>query len=62
MFAKLDCFIATLWRTLRRFIKTADITTVEGHLYETSEIHENVTVEVLKCTKCGQTEIGWRRE
>ena len=30
--------------------------------YEVKEIHRNVTVEVIRCRKCGHTEISWRRQ
>lgn len=30
--------------------------------YQVAEIHKNVTVEVLKCPKCGAVEIGWYRQ
>ena len=28
-------------------------------VYETIEIHRNVTVEILRCKNCGNTEIIW---
>ena len=31
-------------------------------VYETMEIHRNVTVEVLRCKKCGKVEIQWYRQ
>lgn len=30
--------------------------------YKVSEIHKNVTIEVLKCAVCGHVSIGWRRQ
>lgn len=30
--------------------------------YETVAIYRNVTVEVLRCKKCGHTEISWHRQ
>ena len=30
--------------------------------YETIEIHRNVTVEILRCKNCGNTEILWSRQ
>jgi hypothetical protein len=30
--------------------------------YKLAEIHKNVTVEVLKCPKCGAVSIGWHRQ
>lgn len=30
--------------------------------YELAELHKNVTVEVLKCKKCGNVSIGWYRQ
>ena len=30
--------------------------------YELIEKHRNVTVEVLKCKKCGHVEIAWTRQ
>ena len=30
--------------------------------YEVVEKYRNVTVEVLRCPKCGHTEIGWYRQ
>lgn len=31
-------------------------------VYETIEIHRNVTVEILRCKNCGNTEILWSRQ
>ena len=31
-------------------------------VYETIEIHRNVTVEILRCKNCGNTEILWFRQ
>ena len=30
--------------------------------YEVVEAYRNVTVEVLRCRRCGHTEITWRRQ
>ncbi len=30
--------------------------------YEVTEIHRNVTVEILKCRRCGKIQIEWRYE
>lgn len=30
--------------------------------YELVEVHKNVTVEVIKCSVCGNVEISWRRQ
>lgn len=30
--------------------------------YILTEIHKNVTVEVLKCPKCGDVSIGWYKQ
>ena len=30
--------------------------------YELTERHRNVTVEVLRCRKCGHVEISWLRQ
>lgn len=62
MFNKIDCLGKTIWRTIRRFVKTLDTTTVEGHNYEVTEKHENVTVEISVCKHCGKVDIGWWKE
>ena len=33
-----------------------------GHIfdYERREIHHGVTVEIMKCAKCGKVDISWR--
>ena len=31
-------------------------------VYELVEIHDNVTVHVSKCTKCGAIDISWMRK
>lgn len=31
-------------------------------VYETEEIYRNVTVEILRCKKCGKVEISWYRQ
>jgi len=30
--------------------------------YRTTEVHHNVTVEVITCSVCGHTEISWYRQ
>lgn len=35
---------------------------LDACIYETMEVHENVTVEVLCCQKCGHIEIQWKRQ
>lgn len=30
--------------------------------YEVSEVYKNVTVEILKCKKCGNISIGWYKQ
>lgn len=30
--------------------------------YKVAEVYKNVTVEVLKCAKCGALSIGWHRQ
>lgn len=32
------------------------------HIYEQTQLLHNVTVEVLKCKKCGEVSIGWYRQ
>ena len=62
MFARIDCWVKGIWRTLRYYVKTGSLTeTVEGHLYEDIEVHENVTVTVSRCKDCGKIELGWKR-
>ena len=31
-------------------------------LYKVIEVHKNVTVEVLRCKRCGRIELSWYRE
>ena len=31
-------------------------------VYETVSVLRNVTVEILKCKRCGHMEIAWRRQ
>lgn len=31
-------------------------------VYETVEIHTNVTVEISRCTKCGHIDVSWHRQ
>ena len=30
--------------------------------YEVNELYRNVTVEILKCKKCGHISIGWYKQ
>ena len=30
--------------------------------FKLCEIHKNVTVEILRCPKCGEVSIGWKRQ
>ena len=40
-------------------IKPDGIHPLDPCLYETTEIHRNVTVRVMKCKRCGHVEISW---
>ena len=31
-------------------------------IYKVIEVHRNVTVEVLRCKRCGRVELSWYRE
>ena len=43
-------------------IKPDGINTLDPCLYETTEIHRNVTVEVRRCALCGNIDIAWYRQ
>lgn len=30
--------------------------------FELCEIYKNVTIEILRCPKCGEVSIGWKRQ
>lgn len=36
-------------------------TEIDMHRYEEIQVVHNVTVHILKCTKCGHIEILWER-
>lgn len=35
---------------------------VDPCIYETEQILANVTIEILKCPKCGKRTLAWRRQ
>lgn len=35
---------------------------LDPHQYELDGIYTNVTVEILRCKKCGHVSIGWHRQ
>lgn len=43
-------------------IKPDGINEIDPCLYETVETHRNVTVEILRCKKCGHVEVLWKRQ
>ena len=43
-------------------IKPDGVHELDPCVYDVVEIHRNVTVEVLHCRKCGNTEINWTRQ
>jgi hypothetical protein len=43
-------------------IKPDGINTLDPCIYKTVEKYQNVTVEVMRCTKCGHIEIVWHRQ
>lgn len=43
-------------------IKLDSVHELDPCFYEVAERHRNVTVEVLKCKRCGHTEISWYRQ
>lgn len=43
-------------------IKPDGVNELDPCVYETIETHRNVTVEVLRCKKCGHVEIMWHRQ
>lgn len=42
-------------------IKPDGVNELDPCFYEVAEVHENVTVEVLRCKRCGHIEISWYR-
>lgn len=42
-------------------IKPDGINELDACRYEVLEVHENVTVEVIQCKKCGHQELSWYR-
>lgn len=43
-------------------IKPDGVHELDPCIYEEVERYRNVTVSVLRCTKCGHTEITWHRQ
>jgi len=43
-------------------IKPDGVHQLDPCIYETIEVHRNVTVEVMRCRKCGHIEIMWHRQ
>ncbi len=43
-------------------IKPDGIHELDPCLYETTEIHRNVTVEVRRCVRCGHVDIAWHMQ
>lgn len=34
---------------------------ISGHLFQATEVHDNVTVFVEKCEDCGHTQLSWMK-
>lgn len=59
MFLKLDCFLATLWRTVRHFFRTGRFAVIDGcDLVEEMTI-ENVTLTLCRCEHCKRYSLSW---
>lgn len=43
-------------------IKLDGVNELDPCVYEVVEKYHNVTIEVLKCKKCGHVEISWYRQ
>jgi hypothetical protein len=43
-------------------VKPDGVNELDPCTYELVEKYRNVTVEVLKCTKCGHVSIAWRKQ
>lgn len=43
-------------------IKPDGINELDPCFYEVVEAYENVSIEILKCKKCGHTTISWKRQ
>lgn len=43
-------------------IKPDGVNELDPCEYEVVEAYRNVTIEVLRCRKCGHTEVSWRRQ
>lgn len=43
-------------------IKPDGIHEVLPHSYQLREVHENVTVIIAECKRCGRTDVAWRRQ
>lgn len=60
MFNSLDCFLTGLWRTIKSFFKTGNITSVSGCDLVEEEVVKNATVHVCKCEHCQKYSIAWQ--
>jgi len=43
-------------------IKPDGVHEIDPCMYEVAEVYRNVTIEVLRCKRCGHTEISWFRQ
>ena len=43
-------------------VKPDGIHELDPCLYQTTEIHRNVTVEIRRCVRCGHVDIAWRKQ
>lgn len=43
-------------------VKPNGIDQLDPCFYKVIEVHKNVTVEVLRCKRCGRIELSWYRE
>lgn len=43
-------------------IKPDGVNELDPCFYEVQEAYENVSIEILKCKKCGHITISWKRQ
>ncbi len=43
-------------------IRPDGVNPLDPCVYETLEVHKNVTVEICRCKKCGHIEVSWYRQ
>jgi hypothetical protein len=59
---KFNCWLDTIWFTIKHSFKTGETIPVMGHIYDQHEVIRNCVLVISYCSYCGNKTFAWHKE